>query len=109
MASKGTKAKATPKAITKTQMVSEISTRTGLTKAQVQDVLSAQAAVIGKELKAGHPAAISGLVKITLVHKPATAAHPGVNPFTKEEIMIKAKPARRVVRVRALKALKDMA
>jgi nucleoid DNA-binding protein len=41
--------------------------------------------------------------------KRATKARPGRNPFTGEEIMIAAKPARRVVRVRPLKALKDMA
>jgi hypothetical protein len=33
----------------------------------------------------------------------------GINPFTKQEQMFKAKPARRVIKVRPLKALKDMA
>jgi nucleoid DNA-binding protein len=42
------------------------------------------------------------------VRKPATAARKGINPFTKEEVMFKAKPARNVVKVLPLKALKDM-
>ena len=44
-----------------------------------------------------------------MIQKPATKAHMGVNPFTKQEQMFKAKPARRVVKVRPMKALKDMA
>ena len=43
------------------------------------------------------------------VRKPATKARKGVNPFTKEEVMFKAKPASTVVKVRPLKGLKDMA
>ena len=48
-------------------------------------------------------------MKIIVVQKPAVAARKGINPFTKQEQMFKAKPARRVIKVRALKALKDMA
>ena len=106
MASKASKK---DKKLTKSQMAAEIAARTGLTKAQVQDVLAVQAAIIGEELKAGRQVTIPGLVKITLVRKAATQARPGRNPFTGEAITIKAKPARNVVRVRALKALKDMA
>ena len=49
-----------------------------------------------------------GLMKIKVVRKPATKARPGINPFTGEEIMIKAKPARNVVKVTPLKNLKEM-
>ena len=52
---------------------------------------------------------LPGLMKITVVKKPATKARMGINPFTKEEQMFKAKPASRVVKIRPLKALKDMA
>jgi DNA-binding protein HU-beta len=41
-------------------------------------------------------------------HKPATKPRKGVNPFTGQEMMFKAKPARNVVRIRPLKSLKDM-
>ena len=49
------------------------------------------------------------LMKIVVVQKPAVPAHTGINPFTKQPMTFKAKPARRVVRVRPLKALKEMA
>jgi nucleoid DNA-binding protein len=48
-------------------------------------------------------------MKITVINKPATKARKGINPFTKEEQMFKAKPARKVIKVRPLKALKDFA
>ena len=51
---------------------------------------------------------VPGLMRITVKRKPATKAHMGINPFTKEQVMFKAKPARNVVKVRPLKALKDM-
>ena len=47
-------------------------------------------------------------MKITVIHKEATKARKGINPFTKEEQLFKAKPARNVVKVRPLKALKEM-
>ena len=105
MASKAKK----EKGLTKAQMASEVASKTGLTKAQVSEVLAAMNAVVSEELKAGHPVTIPGLVKVTLQHKAATAARPGRNPFTGEAITIKAKPARQIIKVRALKALKDMA
>ena len=52
---------------------------------------------------------VPGLMKIMVIQKPATKAHKGINPFTKQEQMFEAKPARKVIRVRPLKALRDMA
>jgi nucleoid DNA-binding protein len=43
-----------------------------------------------------------------VVNKPARKARMGVNPFTGEEMMFKAKPASKAVKVLALKGLKDM-
>ena len=51
---------------------------------------------------------VPGLMKIKVVRKPATKARKGINPFTREEMVFKAKPARNVVKVLALKNLKDM-
>ena len=48
------------------------------------------------------------MIKVRVVKKPATRARKGTNPYTGEEMMFKAKPARNVVKVTALKALKDM-
>src|SRR6266568_3236471 len=51
---------------------------------------------------------VPGLMRITVKRKPATKARMGINPFTKEQVMFKAKPARNVVRVRPLKPLSQM-
>ena len=51
---------------------------------------------------------IPGLIKLRVHKKPARKARRGVNPFTGEEMMFKAKPATNVVKFRALKALKEM-
>ena len=66
--------------------------------------------IIAAHLKKQGPGqfTLPGLVKMTLVQKPATKARKGINPFTGEEMMFKAKPARNVVKVRALKALKEV-
>jgi nucleoid DNA-binding protein len=61
----------------------------------------------GKSLKKGGAFMIPGFVKLKVVVKPATKARKGINPFTKEEMTFKAKPARKVVKVMALKTLKD--
>jgi len=51
---------------------------------------------------------LPGLLKITVVKKPATPARKGINPFTGEMTTFKAKPARRTIKIRALKKLKEM-
>ena len=51
---------------------------------------------------------VPGLMRITVKRKPATKARMGINPFTKEQVMFKAKPARNVIRVRPLQSLKAM-
>jgi nucleoid DNA-binding protein len=43
-----------------------------------------------------------------VVRKPATKERKGINPFTGQETTFAAKPARNVIKIRALKALKDM-
>ena len=103
---KGSRGK-TPKGLTKSQLMSELATKAALSKSQVGSVFSALSELIAAELKGGRPVTIPNLVKLTVQHKPATAARPGRNPFTGEAITIKAKPARRAVKVRAIKALKD--
>jgi len=48
------------------------------------------------------------MMKVTVQRKPATKARKGINPFTKEPTIFKAKPARNVVKVRPMKGLKDL-
>ena len=99
------------KAPTKSEILASIAASTELSRKQVASVLDALAGLIGKNVGKKGPGifVVPGLMKITVVQKPAVPAHKGINPFTKQEQMFKAKPARRVVKVRALKALKDLA
>jgi len=50
---------------------------------------------------------VPGLVRMVVVKKPATKERKGINPFTKEATIFKAKPARKVVKGRPVKAAKD--
>jgi nucleoid DNA-binding protein len=89
--------------------VDAIATKSGLTRKEVALVLEGLSAVVTQQLSQRGPGevVIPGLLKLGLVEKPATPAHEGVNPFTKEPMTYKAKPARKVIRVRPLKGLKD--
>jgi len=82
-----------------------------LSRKQVSSVFDALSDLIKKNIGKKGPGmfVVPGLLKIMVIQKPAVKAHKGINPFTKEEVMFKAKPARRVVKVRPLKSLKDMA
>ena len=98
------------KARTKSQVVAALADKTGLSKKEVSSVCEAMSDLISEDLGKRGPGmfTIPGLLKITVQHKPATKARKGINPFTKEETIFKAKPARNVVKARPLKALKDM-
>jgi nucleoid DNA-binding protein len=102
---------ASAKPATKSEILSNIAKATQLSRKQVVSVLEALAgqikAAVGK--KGPGVFALPGLLKIMVIHKPATPQRKGINPFTKQEQIFKAKPARKVIKVRALKALKDMA
>jgi nucleoid DNA-binding protein len=99
------------KAATKSEILTNIATATELSRKQVSSVFDA----LGEQIKAAvgkkGPGifAVPGLMKVIVVTKPATKARMGINPFTKQEQMFKAKPARKVIKIRALKALKEMA
>ena len=95
----------------KSEILAAIAENTALSRKQVNAVFAALAQQIENAVGRKGPGvfALPGLVKIKVVHKPATKARKGINPFTKQEQMFKAKPARNVIKVRPLKALKDMA
>ncbi len=96
---------------TKSEILASIAQSTELSRKQVSAVFDALSDLIKKNIGKKGPGmfVIPGLMKIMVIQKPAVKAHKGINPFTKEEVMFKAKPARRVIKVRPLKALKDMA
>ena len=108
MAKKTSKAAAKPR--TKTELLSSIADATDLSRAQVASVFAALASDIKKDLGKRGPGmfTIPGLVKLKVQRKPATKERKGTNPFTGEEMMFKAKPARNVVKAQPLKAVKDM-
>lgn len=110
MAKKKQAAKAAGKPRTKTEVYRELAEQTDLSRKQVVCVFDAMADMIKKDLGRRGPGVftVPGLMKVKVVRKPATKARKGTNPFTGEEMMFKAKPARNVVKVLALKAMKDM-
>jgi len=97
------------KPTTKSEIYAFISEKTNLKRKDVVSVFDALSSLIERDLKKG-PGIFNvvGLMKIKVVNKPAVPARKGINPFTKEEVIFKAKPARNVVKVQALKTLKDM-
>ena len=99
------------KVATKSEILSKIAAATDLSRKQVASVFDALAAQIKTAVGKKGPGlfTLPGLAKIVVIHKPATPQRKGINPFTKQEQVFAAKPARKVVKVRPLKALKDMA
>ena len=106
-----TKKKATnSKAPTKSEILNHIAAEADLSRKEVSAVFDSLEGLIRKTLRGNGPGmfTVPGLMKIKVVKKPATKARKGINPFTGEEMMFKAKPARKAVKVLALKGLKDM-
>jgi nucleoid DNA-binding protein len=101
---------AVKKPMTKSLIMSEIAANTGLPKKQISGVLEQLEILIERHLKkrSVRQFALPGLLKIEVKRKPATKARKGINPFTGEETVFKAKPARDVVKIRPLKKVKDM-
>jgi nucleoid DNA-binding protein len=98
------------KPITKSETYQALVADTGLSRKQVAAVFESLGKLIQANLGKKGPGvfALPGLVKLKVIHKPATPARKGINPFTKLEQVFKAKPARKVVKAVPFKALKDM-
>jgi len=96
---------------TRTALFAHLAEKTGLTKKEITSVFDELKTVIEGHIKKGSAQVFTlpGILKVKVNRKPATRARKGTNPFTGEEMMFKAKPARNVVKVQPLKALKDMA
>jgi len=110
MAAKKPSTAAAAKPPTKSEIYAQIAESTGLTRKDVGAVFDALNGVIKKNVGKRGPGVftVPGLMKIKVIKKPATKARKGINPFTGEETVFKAKPARKAVKVLPLKALKDM-
>jgi len=93
---------------TKSEVLTQISKDTGLSRKQVGSVFDSLGGSIKKSLRSNGLFTVPGLMKLKVVKKPATKAREGVNPFTGEKMTFKAKPASKKVRVLPLKNLKAM-
>lgn len=104
------KAAAVTKPYTKTEIVATLAEQAEVSKKQVNAVLEGLASIIERHVKKNAPGVfvLPGLLKVQVINKPATKARKGINPFTGEETLFKAKPARNIIKLRPLKKLKDM-
>ena len=96
-----------PAYMTKSQLVNKIAEMQELAKKDVKAMMECLTEVGHKELKKTGIFVVPGFAKFVVVKKPATKARMGKNPFTGQEMMFKAKPARKIVRARPVKAVKE--
>jgi nucleoid DNA-binding protein len=96
--------------LTKSETFRSLSESTGLTKQQITSLFENLSQLIEANIGKKGPGifVLPGIAKIKVIRKPATKERQGINPFTGEETTFKAKPARNVVKIQPLKALKDM-
>jgi DNA-binding protein HU-beta len=96
------------KMMTKSELIQKITDQhSDLTKKDVKAVMETLATVAYKELKKSGAFLLPGFAKFVVIKKPATKERAGINPFTKEPTVFKARPARKIIRARPVKAAKD--
>ena len=95
--------------MSKSQFIEVLAEKSGINKKQAALALDTISTIVAEQLSHKGPGEviIPSLVKLNVVVKPATQEHEGINPFTKQPMTFKAKPARKVVKAHPLKALKD--
>ena len=97
------------KLMSKSELIQKIAERypNNMTRKDVKGVIESLAEIGYKELKKSVAFFVPGFAKFVVIKKPATKARKGINPFTKEPTVFKAKPARKIIRARPVKAAKD--
>merc|ERR1711879_432030 len=93
--------------MTATAVYQSVAETTGLKTKDVKGTVEAIMGVASEELKKTGSFKLAGMLNMKLKKKPATPARKGVNPFTKEPCVFKAKPASKTVKVFAMKKLKE--
>ena len=91
----------------KSGVLNAVSEATGLRRKEVATVMGALTGLIANDMAKVGTFTLPGLAKMSVIKKPATKARKGINPFTREPTVFKAKPARKIVRARPVKAAKD--
>ena len=97
------------KLMSKSELVQKIAEQhpNNMTRKDIKSVIESLAEIGYKELKKTGAFFVPGFAKFVVIKKPATKARKGINPFTKEPTTFKAKPARKIVRARPVRAAKD--
>jgi nucleoid DNA-binding protein len=100
-------AKSVSQALMSDNLIQKIADQHSLSKKEVKGVIESLASVGYKELKKNGAFLLPGFAKFVVIKKPATKERAGINPFTKEPTVFKARPARKIIRARPVKAAKD--
>src|SRR3981081_4284392 len=95
------------KLMSKSELIQKVADQHSISRKDVKGVIESLASVGYKELKKNGAFLLPGFAKFVVIKKPATKERPGINPFTKEPTVFKAKPARKIIRARPVKAAKD--
>merc|ERR1719235_1694813 len=95
-------------AMTATVAYQSVAESTGLKAKDVKGAIEAMMSVAATQLKKVGSFKIAGALNLKLKQKPATPARKGVNPFTKEPCVFKAKPASKTVKAFPMKKLKEL-
>ena len=98
-----------PKLMSKSELIQKIAEQhpNNMTRKDVKSVIDLLAQIGHKEIKKSGAFLVPGFAKFIVIKKPATKERSGINPFTKEPTIFKAKPARKIIRARPVKAVKD--
>merc|ERR1712025_850181 len=94
--------------MTQTGVYQSVAETMGLKTKDVKGVVDAILGVAAEQVKKSGSFKLAGMLNMKLKNKPATKARKGINPFTKEPCVFKAKPASKTVRVLPMKKLKEM-
>ena len=95
------------KRMSKSEFINTLAEKTGMNRKQATATLNTLNALAVEQLSTNGELVIPGLVKLNVATRPATQEREGINPFTKQPMVFKAKPARKVVKAHPVKALKD--
>jgi DNA-binding protein HU-beta len=95
------------KKMTKSQFVNAFAEKTGMNRKEATAALNTLNMMVVEQLGKSGELVIPGLVRLNVAVKPATPEREGINPFTKQPMIYKAKPARKIVKAYPVKALKD--
>ena len=93
--------------MSKSELINRIAEKHSLARKDVKGVIETMAELGYKELKKNGTFLVPGFAKFVVIKKPATKERQGINPFTKEPTVFKAKPARKVIKARPVKGVKD--